>query len=77
MEIPCQPFSVGGKQLGLKDSRDGFPIFLSAIKQLNQVLLFENVRGMLYKNKWYLKEVIEELEKLGYYVSLFIKCKGL
>jgi len=67
---PCQPFSVGGKQLGLKDSRDGFPIFLSAIKQLNpEFLLFENVRGMLYKNKWYLKEVIEELEKLGYYVN--------
>jgi len=67
---PCQPFSVGGKQLGLKDSRDGFPIFLSAIKQLDpEVLLFENVRGMLYKNKEYLKEVIEELEKLGYYIS--------
>lgn len=67
---PCQPFSVGGKQLGLKDSRDGFPIFLLAIRQLNpEVLLFENVRGMLYKNKWYLKEVIEELEKLGYYIN--------
>lgn len=67
---PCQPFSVGGKQLGLKDSRDGFPIFLTAIKQLNpEVLLFENVRGMLYKNKWYLKEVIEELESLGYYIN--------
>lgn len=67
---PCQPFSVGGKQLGLKDSRDGFPIFLSAIKQLDpEVLLFENVRGMLYKNKWYLKEVIEELESLGYYIN--------
>jgi DNA (cytosine-5)-methyltransferase 1 len=67
---PCQPFSVGGKQLGLKDSRDGFPIFLSAVQQLEpEVLLFENVRGMLYKNKWYLKEVIEELENLGYYVN--------
>jgi DNA (cytosine-5)-methyltransferase 1 len=67
---PCQPFSVGGKQLGLKDSRDGFPIFLSAVKQLDpEVLLFENVRGMLYKNKWYLKEVIEELENLGYYIN--------
>jgi len=67
---PCQPFSVGGKQLGLKDSRDGFPIFLSAIKQLEpEVLLFENVRGMLYKNKWYLKEVVEELENLGYLIS--------
>lgn len=67
---PCQPFSVGGKQLGLKDSRDGFPIFLSAVKQLNpEVLLFENVRGMLYKNKWYFDEVVDELEKLGYYVN--------
>ncbi len=67
---PCQPFSVGGKQLGLKDSRDGFPIFLSAIRQMDpEVLLFENVRGMLYKNKWYLKEVIGELEQLGYFVS--------
>lgn len=64
---PCQPFSVGGKQLGLKDSRDGFPIFLSAVKQLNpKFLLFENVRGMLYKNKWYLKQILEELSKLGY-----------
>jgi DNA (cytosine-5)-methyltransferase 1 len=64
---PCQPFSVGGKQMGLKDSRDGFPIFLSAIRQLDpEVLLFENVRGMLYKNKWYLKEVLDELKKLGY-----------
>jgi DNA (cytosine-5)-methyltransferase 1 len=67
---PCQPFSVGGKQLGLKDSRDGFPIFLSAIKQLKpEILMFENVRGMLYKNKWYLKEIIEALEDLGYLVN--------
>ena len=67
---PCQPFSVGGKQLGLKDSRDGFPIFLSSIRQLNpEVLLFENVRGMLYKNKMYLKEVIDELENLGYHMA--------
>lgn len=67
---PCQPFSVGGKQLGLEDSRDGFPIFLSAVKQLNpEVFLFENVRGILYKNKWYLKEVIDKLEGLGYYVD--------
>ena len=50
---PCQPFSVGGKQLGLKDSRDGFPIFLSAIEKIKpEIFLFENVRGLLYKNKW-------------------------
>ena len=55
---PCQPFSVGGKQLGLKDSRDGFPIFISAVEQVEpEVFLFENVRGLLYKNKWYLKDM--------------------
>lgn len=67
---PCQPFSVGGKQMGLEDSRDGFPIFIEAVKQLKpEVFLFENVRGMLYKNKWYLIEVIEALASLGYEIS--------
>jgi len=67
---PCQPFSVGGKQLGLKDSRDGFPIFLSAIEQVQpEIFLFENVRGLLYKNKWYLREIIEQLEKWGYKIA--------
>lgn len=67
---PCQPFSVGGKQMGLKDSRDGFPIFLSAVEQVQpEVFLFENVRGLLYKNKWYLKEILEHLKGLGYYTN--------
>ncbi|CQR79044.1 DNA cytosine methyltransferase [Enterobacter hormaechei] len=67
---PCQPFSVGGKQLGLKDSRDGFPIFLNAIKMVKpKICMFENVRGMMYKNKEYLSEIISNLEALGYKVS--------
>ena len=67
---PCQPFSVGGKQMGLKDSRDGFPVFIDAVKKVNpDLFLFENVRGMLYKNKWYLKEVVEALEDIGYNVT--------
>jgi DNA (cytosine-5)-methyltransferase 1 len=67
---PCQPFSVGGKQLGLKDSRDGFPVFLNAVRRLNpEVILFENVRGMLYRNKWYLREVLDELDSLGYVLN--------
>src|SRR5262245_56979596 len=32
---PCQPFSVGGKQKGLKDSRDGFPAFVGAVSKLH------------------------------------------
>lgn len=67
---PCQPFSVGGKQLGLKDSRDGFPIFLNAVKTVKpKICMFENVRGMMYKNKEYLSEIISNLEALGYKVS--------
>lgn len=67
---PCQPFSVGGKQMGLKDARDGFPTFISAIKQIKpNIWMFENVRGMLYKNKEYLQEILSELENLGYEIS--------
>ncbi len=67
---PCQPFSVGGNQKGLQDSRDGFPIFISAVKKLcPDIWLFENVRGLLYKNRWYLDEVIKSLQNLGYIVD--------
>lgn len=67
---PCQPFSVGGHQLGLKDSRDGFPAFISAIEQVRPTAwMFENVRGLLYRNRWYLDEVVATLEQLGYVVE--------
>jgi len=64
---PCQPFSVGGNQNGINDSRNGFPFFIDAIKKVKpKVFMFENVRGLLYTNKWYLELIIEELENLGY-----------
>ncbi|NEQ96472.1 MAG: DNA cytosine methyltransferase [Cyanothece sp. SIO2G6] len=67
---PCQPFSVGGNQKGLEDSRDGFPAFIAAVEQLNpSVFLFENVRGLLYRNKWYFGQIKDKLEKLGYIVE--------
>ena len=67
---PCQPFSVGGHQLGLKDSRDGFPTFISAVKRYRpQLALFENVRGMLFRNKAYFEEIIIALGELGYVVE--------
>jgi DNA (cytosine-5)-methyltransferase 1 len=68
---PCQPFSVGGLQLGLEDSRDGFPAFIAAVEQLRPRLwMFENVRGLLYKNRWYLDQVTQRLERLGYIVDV-------
>ncbi|MBW4497243.1 MAG: DNA cytosine methyltransferase [Oscillatoria princeps RMCB-10] len=67
---PCQPFSVGGHQLGLRDSRDGFPIFLKAVELYRpQIALFENVRGMLFRNRAYFEEIVTELKNLGYIVE--------
>jgi DNA (cytosine-5)-methyltransferase 1 len=67
---PCQPFSVGGHQLGLEDARDGFPAFIAAVEQLEPRLwMFENVRGLLYRNRWYLDQVVHRLERLGYIVE--------
>lgn len=68
---PCQPFSVGGHQMGLDDSRDGFPAFIAAVERLQPRLwMFENVRGLLYKNRWYLDQVVQRLERLGYIVDM-------
>ncbi|MFZ1808627.1 MAG: DNA cytosine methyltransferase [Cyclobacteriaceae bacterium] len=67
---PCQPFSVGGHQKGIDDARDGFPIFIDAIKKLQpKVFMFENVRGLLYRNKDYFQLITKELKKLGYLVD--------
>lgn len=67
---PCQPFSVGGHQKGIEDARDGFPIFIDAVKKLQpKVFMFENVRGLLYSNKWYFDLIIAALQKLGYFID--------
>lgn len=70
---PCQPFSVGGNQLGKEDLRNGFPLFIQAVKVLKpKVFLFENVRGLLYSNKWYFEVIAGELKKLGYQIDFQI-----
>ena len=67
---PCQPFSVGGKQKGLGDSRDGFPIFTKAVEvHQPDIFLIENVRGLLYKSKSYLEKVVKCLQSLDYLVE--------
>lgn len=67
---PCQPFSVGGYQRGRSDTRDGFPAFLSAVERVRpRLALFENVRGMLYRNKSYLARITARLKDLGYIVD--------
>jgi len=68
---PCQPFSVGGNQKGIEDARNGFPIFIDAVKKVKpQIFMFENVRGLLYTNKWYFDIILQELEALGYNINV-------
>ena len=66
----CQPFSVVGSQRGKHDDRDGFPAFLSAMRRYEPKLaVFENVRGMLYRNREYFEFIRAEMRDLGYAVS--------
>ncbi len=66
---PCQPFSQFGYQRGKKDRRDGFPIFLDAMKRMRpKIAVIENVRGLLYRNKEYLRAAVRDMERLGYVV---------
>ena len=67
---PCQPFSRVGNQQGMKDARDGFPIFIDAVRRIQpKVFLFENVANLLGRHKWYFELVIAELRKLDYIVE--------
>lgn len=70
---PCQPFSRFGNQKGLEDARDGFPIFVDAIRRLNpEIFLFENVANIVGRHRWYLDIIVESLESLGYIVEFKI-----
>ena len=67
---PCQPFSVRGRQDGLNDTRNGFPAFVAAVKKAQpEIWMFENVRGLMYKNKFYFEQVLSELVNLGYHIT--------
>jgi DNA (cytosine-5)-methyltransferase 1 len=45
---PCQPFSMGGKARGHRDTRDMFPQAVRAVRELRPAaFMFENVRGLL------------------------------
>ena len=67
---PCQPFSRFGNQMGLEDARDGFPVFIDAVRRIRpRVFLFENVANILGRHKWYLDLIVAELRKTGYMVE--------
>jgi DNA (cytosine-5)-methyltransferase 1 len=61
---PCQPFSAAGKRLGAEDPRHLWPYIAAGIAAMRpRVCFFENVEGHISLG---LREVIEELEGLGY-----------
>ncbi len=67
---PCQPFSQFGYQRGKRDQRNGFPVFLDAVDRIRpKIAIIENVRGVLYRNKDYLRSVVRRLERFGYTVE--------
>ena len=61
---PCQPFSQAGKRAGKDDPRHLWPYIVDIIKAVRPVrCFFENVEGHISLG---LREVIEDLEGLGY-----------
>lgn len=47
---PCQPFSLGGKSMAYRDSRDMFPEMVRAIREtMPRAFVVENVKGLLRK----------------------------
>lgn len=70
---PCQPFSRFGNQMGMEDARDGFPIFIDAIRRIQpRCFLFENVANILGRHRWYFDLIIDSLRRLGYIVTFQI-----
>jgi DNA (cytosine-5)-methyltransferase 1 len=46
--VPCQPFSLGGVHRGRDDKRNGFPVFLDAVRRwMPKAVLIENVPGLV------------------------------
>jgi DNA (cytosine-5)-methyltransferase 1 len=65
---PCQPWSTGGLRRGEDDRRDGWPVFLSALRCLRpRAFLAENVAGLVegsMRVRWRLLQ--GELVGIGY-----------
>lgn len=66
--LPCPPFSVAGKQLGMKDERNMFPAMIRLVDQTRpRAVMIENVRGILDPAfQDYRHHIATELKKMGY-----------
>lgn len=66
--VPCPPFSIAGKQLGVNDDRDLFPDALRLIGEIKpSAVLLENVPGFAAsKFEGYREGLVSTLRALGY-----------
>ena len=70
---PCQGYSMKGKKLGFKDSRNFlFREYLDIVERLQpEVFIIENVKGLLSAaSGWFKDEIVHTIEMLGYTVSV-------
>lgn len=65
---PCQPFSVGGKQLGEADERDLFPEALRLAREIQpRAIMLENVAGLAQARfAGYRQYMVFALHSMGY-----------
>lgn len=73
--VPCQSWSIAGKNLGFDDDRG--QLWNDTIYLLNQskpkAFIFENVKGLVDpRNKEALSYILERIEQAGYYVKYFV-----
>lgn len=69
---PCQGFSLQGKKLGLNDKRNFlFLEYVDIVKSIKpEIFVLENVKNMINaENGYFIKQIVKEFEKLGYYVD--------
>ncbi|MBD2293947.1 DNA (cytosine-5-)-methyltransferase [Anabaena sphaerica FACHB-251] len=73
--VPCQSWSIAGKNLGFNDDRG--QLWNDTIYLLQQskpkVFIFENVKGLVDpRNKNALLYILARIEKAGYYANYFV-----
>ena len=73
--VPCQSWSIAGKNLGFDDDRG--QLWNDTIYLLQQsqpkAFIFENVKGLVDpRNKKSLSYILERIQKAGYYADYFV-----